>query len=190
MRHYTVVPCWHAWVCTQGHVGSLKAVRVSIDCYSPCTHYDSGDIKRPHIYICTARDYCWKVETQVQKAKPMGNGRTRTCTCWESGREGGHDSARDMMMAWRATYSCRVAIIDWEDYYAVVKGTGEPMGKAHVRVHGERGPVLPSPDLNYRIRGSHLHKFKRAERARPNSALAYLTADAATLHATAHTPHH
>ena len=75
-----------------------------------------------------------------------------------------------MMMPWRATYSCRVAIMEGIRLRITQRGKGGPTGKAHVRhvsTERKRGPILPSPDLNYRIRGPPLPKFKRAERTAP-----------------------
>ena len=69
------------------------------------------------------------------------------------------------MMTWRATYSCRVAIMEGD--YAARQGRAHGGRPMYVSTERERGPILPSPDLNYRIRGPPLPKFKRAERTAP-----------------------
>lgn len=68
-----------------------------------------------------------------------------------------------MMMPWRATYSCRVAIHHQEARHGRAHGR-RPMyvSTEEARAH----PAVPK-NLNYRIRGPLLPKFKRAERTAP-----------------------
>ena len=49
------------------------------------------------------------------------------------------------MMTWRATYSCRVAIMEGD--YAARQGRAHGGRPMYVSTERERGPILPSPDL-------------------------------------------